>query len=183
MMEAQIISIHAPRGGSDRLVYSGLWYERNFNPRSPWGERLCTDVIGELWGKISIHAPRGGSDAFRVKICIGQFNFNPRSPWGERPLSLYNDITAGYFNPRSPWGERRYPLCGEREFRRFQSTLPVGGATFWAQSKYFKRCISIHAPRGGSDTGIEDLDAIIGDFNPRSPWGERRGGGTTPGAA
>ena len=58
------------------------------------------------------------------------------------------------FNPRSPWGERPsgYRLCAN--IAKFQSTLPVGGATL------------IHGyiiPRGKC-------------FNPRSPWGERRQG-------
>ena len=34
--------------------------------------------------------------------------------------------------------------------------------------------ISIHAPRGGSDgQGLCPFPALL-DFNPRSPWGERR---------
>mgnify|MGYP005854119259 CR=1 FL=1 len=33
----------------------------------------------------------------------------------------------------------------------FQSTLPVGGATFNAGDLIPIYCISIHAPRGGSD--------------------------------
>ena len=33
--------------------------------------------------------------------------------------------------------------------------------------------ISIHAPRGGSDTYPPDCSAPLYDFNPRSPWGER----------
>ena len=63
--DATIISIHAPRGGSDYT--KSAWYAelKNFNPRSPWGERLNTDelTVGEC--VISIHAPRGGSDHVR----------------------------------------------------------------------------------------------------------------------
>ena len=80
----KIISIHAPRGGSD--FTDTVWWvgDMDFNPRSPWGERLgllqsrvvnvefqSTLPVGERRGekvlcswytKISIHAPRGGSD-------------------------------------------------------------------------------------------------------------------------
>ena len=36
--------------------------DRDFNPRSPWGERLLLNLdLINLVG-ISIHAPRGGSD-------------------------------------------------------------------------------------------------------------------------
>ncbi len=56
---------------------------------------------------------------------------------------------------------------------KFQSTLPVWGATL---PKIFL-CpfvtISIHAPRMGSDS-CKYLDVVmIPDFNPRSPYGER----------
>ena len=34
------ISIHAPRGGSDGGIPKGERIQRDFNPRSPWGERL-----------------------------------------------------------------------------------------------------------------------------------------------
>ena len=34
------ISIHAPRGGSDHSRYQSYRYHHDFNPRSPWGERL-----------------------------------------------------------------------------------------------------------------------------------------------
>ena len=57
-----IISIHAPRGGSDaHLGETGVYQ--------------C----------ISIHAPRGGSDVLSGLRIIGNFDFNPRSPRGERP--------------------------------------------------------------------------------------------------
>ena len=38
---ANNISIHAPRGGSDYTLSAEYVAEQeNFNPRSPWGERL-----------------------------------------------------------------------------------------------------------------------------------------------
>ena len=169
-----VISIHAPRGGSDTLLvifvlfvlafqstlpvggatnveYNPKNPTVNFNPRSPWGERLPdankyvtyatisihaprggSDIGGE--GKcheprISIHAPRGGSDVCRAGLCGAGGDFNPRSPWGERPAELGLD---GYH-------------VG------FQSTLPVGGATRLLFACFCFHLISIHAPRGGSD--------------------------------
>ena len=78
----------------------------------------------------------------------------------------------------------------------FQSTLPVRGATGRARKKPRLSAISIHAPRTGSDgyqlpgyavaaisihaprtgsDGLEIRQAGSGcDFNPRSPYGERR---------
>ena len=82
--QAVWISIHAPRVGSDRGAALFLWCLRDFNPRSPCGERrvdISETVNGLLfqstlpvWGAtppkrkslslslISIHAPRVGSD-------------------------------------------------------------------------------------------------------------------------
>ena len=76
---------------------------------------------------------------------------------------------------------------------KFQSTLPVRGATEWVQGHFFQIWISIHAPREGSDLCIirnstyikaisihapregSDCKAVSAyggcgmNFNPRSP--------------
>ena len=80
-----VISIHAPRMGSD---FSGffIWFVGiNFNPRSPDGERRG----------VARHVHRGAG------------HFNPRSPDGERRgVARHVHRGAGHFNPRSPDGER-----------------------------------------------------------------------------
>ena len=60
----------------------------------------------------------------------------------------------------------------------FQSTLPARGATVLPETqRAASRVISIHAPRTGSDT-IRIYGAHHnGNFNPRSPHGERRKAG------
>ena len=197
-MRINIISIHAPRGGSDRPIgtrHTLLCH--NFNPRSPWGERHSEIYKIKRSLFISIHAPRGGSDrhiyvvprnlnGFQSTLPVGgatseehrrstvNSDFNPRSPWGERrrpaaaasateAISIHaprggsdlhrpcSSFAPSYFNPRSPWGER--PRCSFKlpSWFLFQSTLPVGGATFDVQQRFRIVCISIHAPRGGSD--------------------------------
>ena len=145
-----IISIHAPRGGSDNL----------------WVNAIATC-------EISIHAPRGGSDGYtsEAQIMISDFNprspwgerraplvpldrranFNPRSPWGERLGSNGQSAVNIDFNPRSPWGERLVAVPVRVPVLRFQSTLPVGGATKGIARQNLIHKISIHAPRGGSD--------------------------------
>ena len=146
------ISIHAPLAGSDHChIPSSLvsWLfqstlplrgatskrsnishvSKNFNPRSPCGERRWS--TGQ---------------------CSDTGNFNPRSPCGERPDCAHWRHCAAYFNPRSPCGER-LPKFRKRKWRRnisihaplagsdwlcrtgmasvrlFQSTLPLRGAT------------------------------------------------------
>ena len=145
----------------------------NFNPRSPWGERpfhtskllsffqfQSTLPVGgatraarlrKSFTGISIHAPRGGSDRTIRSATTTTGNFNPRSPWGERQLLK--------MIPNKAIG--------------FQSTLPVGGATRLCVQRCRYCSISIHAPRGGSDTPSCYSAPAILYFNPRSPWGER----------
>ena len=147
--------------------------------------------------QVSIHAPRGGSDSLR--FCCDNFAqcFNPRSPWGERRSITSATATITIcFNPRSPWGERQVTSRALPRYFKFQSTLPVGGATATHVRKWWDYLVSIHAPRGGSDTPanrdpsgpqrfqstlpvggatVKALFTIMGTlgFNPRSPWGER----------
>ena len=60
---AEVISIHASRGGSDTLSVKAVLLIFDFNPRFPWGKRHPDPALE--WTKqerISIHASRGGSD-------------------------------------------------------------------------------------------------------------------------
>ena len=160
--------------GSDALWVEYLLSPDYFNPRSPWGSdpdhqrfqhrhpiSIHAPRGGATWRRpdqlihlpISIHAPRGGATLGKGRSRYYLRDFNPRSPWGERPT------TAAVLLPSSI----------------FQSTLPVGGATlifpdsFIAGNNFNPRSpcgerpsdrvycpgwskISIHAPRGGSDT-------------------------------
>ena len=100
---------------------------------------------------ISIHAPRVGSDPASVTCWYPAENFNPRSPCGERHSSAFHVILSANFNPRSPCGERRDHDNGQILAGRFQSTLPVWGATPVHRAAGGIRQISIHAPRVGSD--------------------------------
>ena len=82
--------------------------------------------------------------------------------------------TAGtHFNPRSPHGERPALKYVQRQPRIFQSTLPARGATPTADPANEAIAISIHAPRTGSDKATKSSRAQPGNFNPRSPHGER----------
>ena len=194
---------------------------KNFNPRSPCGERLCTWIpttflshfnprspCGErlsqttdrhsdftfqstlpVWGatkehpayhhdsQISIHAPRVGSDVTQLQGGCG------------RLISIHA--------PRV--GSDGLVALVDSAIHRFQSTLPVWGATCGAGSWHGARIhfnprspcgerrtrgrrlwstgtISIHAPRVGSDSATSGAPPTATNFNPRSPCGERREG-------
>ncbi len=127
--DAKWISIHAPRVGSDPNAGCGSIGRSDFNPRSPRGERLRGKEVNNEQAKISIHAPRVGSDDRELWVDTGVSDFNPRSPRGERPAPEWH---------RGPGAI-------------FQSTLPAWGATIYTTDTLKYICISIHAPRVGSD--------------------------------
>ena len=58
----RVISIHAPRVGSDWVWFSYINPQKDFNPRSPCGERHGQTTTTTRVYIISIHAPRVGSD-------------------------------------------------------------------------------------------------------------------------
>ena len=55
----------------------------------------------------------------------------------------------------------------------FQPTLPARGATLALDILQRRAFISTHAPRTGSDSWLRCSHTTGGDFNPRSPHGER----------
>ena len=128
--QLQMISIHAPRVGSDKCNRLLILFSALFQSTLP------------VWG-----ATNNRPKSYRVF-----HNFNPRSPCGERHAWRSDLATRSHFNPRSPCGERRL-LHGSKPsvLIIFQSTLPVWGATTPRPPQPPPSGISIHAPRVGSD--------------------------------
>ena len=146
-----VISIHAPRTGSDK-----------------------TAAAATLLACISIHAPRTGSDRWSSSPCAARCHFNPRSPHGERPVQgglTDTQVVISIHAPRTGSDDADSLNPGDVEF---QSTLPARGATQAGESAEEQSGISIHAPRTGSDqNGSQHIEQAT-YFNPRSPHGERR---------
>ena len=143
-----MISIHAPRTGSDGGRIPTLYAQSNFNPRSPHGERLSRDghTMSELFQ--STLPARGATPVLSGRVPVLIY-FNPRSPHGERHhLSIKLSDTAkisihaprtgsdtaqhpdsprgGHFNPRSPHGERRPRQAGSSVAAHFNPRSPHG---------------------------------------------------------
>ena len=146
------ISIHAPRAGSDVFLRAPARQARDFNPRSPCGERPDKIMDALHVFDISIHAPRAGSDHHSL-LCLYLFIISIHAPRAGSDDDLgWNRGHVVDFNPRSP--------CGERP------VLCPGVAR--------PEPISIHAPRAGSDDVANACAFCDKDFNPRSPCGERQ---------
>ncbi len=124
------ISIHAPLTGSDakrirrktiltnfnpRSPYGERLYSSskcsakstNFNPRSPYGERLDLYPAQLKIRFISIHAPLTGSDVPLPYQLLGQLAISIHAPLtGSDGTLRRSGGLSRDFNPRSPYGER-----------------------------------------------------------------------------
>ena len=169
------ISTHAPRTGSDSRTKRRCWRMRNFNPRSPHGERppcaratiatpsfqstlpargaTRTAIFSSFAPRISIHAPRTGSDLFRAlrRAHIVISIHAPRT--GSDGLSRRPGVRASDFNPRSPHGERQGDDLLRVLLEQFQSTLPARGATTgWTTRRGWRTFQSTLPARGATRT-------------------------------
>ena len=79
--------------------------------------------------KISIHAPRAGSDKIIPFIIYDNTYFNPRSPCGERQHSPKSLCNPSRFQSTLPVRGATIQQFPANAARKFQSTLPVRGAT------------------------------------------------------
>ena len=167
------ISIHAPRTGSDTRLRRRSQRARIFQSTLPArGATGRLDCFHLLLG-ISIHAPRTGSDRHGQAPDGRVGNFNPRSPHGERLTALQTGQIVSAFQSTLP-ARGATGMCDVfGACDGFQSTLPARGATFAGCRCRRVICISIHAPRTGSDASRTRRRCWRMHFNPRSPHGER----------
>ena len=126
---------------------------RNFNPRSPHGERrrdlrdlVCRRVI-------SIHAPRTGSDRRYAAAGCEMIEISIHAPrTGSDRAGTFQPVTNSPFQSTLPARGATRRWRGRRKRKIFQSTLPARGATTLSPEILDShKTISIHAPRTGSD--------------------------------
>ena len=148
-----LISIHAPRTGSDVEVRLQLAH----------------------FIRISIHAPRTGSDASYFERAAFARYFNPRSPHGERRGGRAFPSSVPHFNPRSPHGERLAPgLCMASMTADFNPRSPHGDRHATAKSTApIAQNFNPRSPHGERPPGMV-IYTNQRNFNPRSQHGERR---------
>ena len=186
------ISIHAPRTGSDGGGGKSRCDHRDFNPRSPHGERptwcsskLCT-------AEISIHAPRTGSDIFSSSRYDWGFLFQSTLPARgattlatagikNTSISIHAPRTGSDllfvtfhqrnrdFNPRSPHGERPRRKWISKEAFCISIHAPRTGSDSGRQTAPPEQLISIHAPRTGSDHQVAQPQRAQGGISIHAP--------------
>ena len=192
-----VISIHAPRAGSDRPAPWRARAKRIFQSTLPVrGATKAKSCVPPAICLFQSTLPVRGATVFQPKIRVMLIQFQSTLPVRGATLRLLaGQDRPRHFNPRSPCGERHKGHEHQSKTNAFQSTLPVRGATPDIPAPAFVHPISIHAPRAGSDRGLDtttktqeisihapragsDLIPVITaptgtDFNPRSPCGER----------
>ena len=154
----RLISIHAPRTGSDEM-FPRCPYCDDISIHAPrTGSDAAQSIMRARGGYISIHAPRTGSDCRAV----------PYAPHG-----------CFDFNPRSPHGERRDDDIIRRQHLQFQSTLPARGATGIRVAMFVRLSFQSTLPARGATRDARQDGGGSRNFNPRSPHGERQSPRTT----
>ena len=143
-----MVSIHAPRVGSDVLQRLPSRDGKSFNPRSPCGERRAAtwkpssravfQSTLPVWGAtgascalllfvvVSIHAPRVGSDNTLI-LSIAPFHVSIHAPRvGSDSQRISAQAHGKGFNPRSPCGERHDIAFIPQGSKSFNPRSPCG---------------------------------------------------------
>ena len=149
--DSKAISIHAPHTGRDAGPGGQALRAKNFNPRAPYGARLCRSAWTSALRDFNPRAPYGarpgpGGQALRAKRfqstrpIRGATRYPEPVPEPQR-ISIHaphtgRDGSVGIripgsvnFNPRAPYGARLYSNHVRQRGRGFQSTRPIRGAT------------------------------------------------------
>ena len=191
-----MISIHAPRTGSDKVKIGTTVNVIGFQSTLP-ARGATTFRLWKQSGKgISIHAPRTGSDGCKVHhsderaISIHaprtgsdkdflrkkqQVDISIHAPRTGSDCRLGRGANrAGNFNPRSPHGERQDGRIHQRGRGKFQSTLPARGATCFVQDSCTPALYFNPRSPHGERRLLQGRENYRLYFNPRSPHGERR---------
>ena len=150
--QAEPISIHAPREGSDVVSKVLSPSSTYFYPRSPRGERPELE-----------------------RMAANLQHFYPRSPRGERRCWDTATTSGSIFLSTLPARGATHVHRDLRFVRGISIHAPREGSDDNLTLRPISREISIHAPREGSDRQHRLCLAWLDNFYPRSPRGERQG--------
>ena len=189
------ISIHATHTGGDYPGSSRRPPCPYFNPRHPYGWRLCfryfqdNFIVFQSTPPIRVATPSTGPSGsvvlFQSTPPIRVATYSAFRSTQASTISIHATHTGGdqtrprkrfwnlYFNPRHPYGWRQTLIVDTADWAEFQSTPPIRVATYSAFRAAFSAAISIHATHTGGDSfGIRRKN-LFENFNPRHPYGWR----------
>ena len=174
-MFAFIISIHAPREGSDKMISMLLCERGDFNPRSPRGERREPRQKRRRQPDFNPRSPRGERrwQIKRTLIMIDISIHAPREGSDNYDVVAQSDTEISIHAPREGSDATFAPLTASVVI--FQSTLPARGATQLDElEKKAQTIFQSTLPARGATQRLPPRMSTSKYFNPRSPRGERR---------
>ena len=137
-----------------------------------WGATVLARIRFAA-SNISIHAPPVGSDN-TVRLLRSEIGISIHAPpVGSDRRALPGHLRRSISIHAPPVGSDARAADYFKKPSKFQSTLPLWGATVLPEIRGFFNTISIHAPPVGSDGTSGFPSSLSTDFNPRSPCGER----------
>ena len=103
-----MISIHAPREGSDKFTLTAPSTRTAFLSTLPARGATHARQYRQIIEQISIHAPREGSDRENILNWLQMLKISIHAPReGSDDVLQSPYLTVYHFYPRSPRGERR----------------------------------------------------------------------------
>ena len=167
------ISIHAPRGGSDRRIYIQIFRVLDFNPRSPQGSDGKNTKKSSVKSSFQSTLPAGERRFGCAAACIYPPPFQSTLPAGERHHRHPSQSATRQISIHAP---RRGATSESSDFSSselFQSTLPAGERPGDCGLCHVEAAISIHAPRRGATFCQPDNAFPSSRFQSTLPAGER----------
>ena len=147
----------------------------DFNPRSPHGERLVYTIIPLLRQPFQSTLPARGATDDDDRALRTAHRFQSTLPARGATSRLRNLLSKLNISIHAPRTGSDLQHCPSRIDSPISIHAPRTGSDGFARVLFRSPCqISIHAPRTGSDKHRLFVKSGHGDFNPRSPHGERQ---------
>ena len=141
-----------PLRGTSPYWRSVVLARRDFYPRSPCGERLCT----------ALHQRQSRRYSYPRSPCGERRSHSPAQPHGCR-ISIHVPLAGNVSKGGGYMSLRAY----------ISIHVPLAGNVFGFKSVITNLLISIHVPLAGNVLRLCRSPPIRADFYPRSPCGER----------
>ena len=167
------ISIHAPRTGSDAARNLRASPGPDFNPRSPHGERRPSSSLPRAAARFQSTLPARGATSMKWRgITMSNISIHaPRT--GSDTAAECCSCRWRYFNPRSPHGERPARIASRGRYPDFNPRSPHGERQLRSGCRRRRINFNPRSPHGERRAKASWIWRGT-NFNPRSPHGERR---------
>ena len=164
-----------PARGATYLRRTLRQHRNYFNPRSPHGERRMTASWKSSGTRFQPTLPARGATG-KLIAGSGDLVFQPTLPARGATRPRWRTFRWLFnFNPRSPHGERHKQVWLANRMAFISTHAPRTGSDRMEENQRQREAeISTHAPRTGSDWRTPPDSAQCGNFNSRSPHGERQ---------